>query len=78
MTDVASVSKLPSTFGHNLVARDAQGNPTGGLDAAYGAVLLGIQITAGDPARIASLWQSNIAVYLSAKLLAFEGASQVA
>lgn len=78
LTAASSVSKLPSTFGHNLVTRDAQGKPTAGLDAAYGAALLGIQITAGDPARIANLWQSNIAVYLSAKLLAFEGASQVA
>lgn len=78
LTDASSVSKLPSTFGHNLVARDAQGKPIAGLDAAYGAALLGIQITEGDPAKIANMWQSNIAVYLSAKLLAFEGASQVA
>ena len=78
VTDVSSVSQLPSTFGHNLMTYDAKGNPTGGADAAFGAVLLGLQVSAGDDAKIANIWQSNIALYLSAKLLAFEGASQVA
>lgn len=71
-------TKLPYTYGHNLVERDATGKPTGGLDANYGAVLLGIQIVQGDPDKIAQIWRSNIAVYFSAKLLAFEGASQIA
>lgn len=71
-------TQIPSTFGHNLVARNAQGDPTGGLDANYGAVLFGLQFVQGDPAKIATVWRSNIAVYLSAKLLAFEGASQIA
>lgn len=70
-------TKLPSTFGHNLVERDATGKPIAGLDAAFGTVMLGLQITAGNADRIAAIWKSNIAVYLTSKLLAFEGAAQV-
>lgn len=70
-------STLPSTFGHNLVTRNAEGTPTGPLDAAFGHVVLGFKVTQGDDAKIANIWRSNIAVYLSAKLVAFEAASQV-
>lgn len=69
---------LPSTWGHNLVQRDATGKPIAGLDAKYGAVLIGLEIAAGDPAKIANIWRSNIALYVSMKLHAFEGASQIA
>lgn len=67
----------PCTFGHNLVTRDAGGMPTGGVDNFYGAVLLGYKFTEGDPAKIANVWRSKIAVYMSAKLASFEGSSQV-
>ncbi len=70
-------TKVPSTFGHTLVKRDVDGNPTGGLDEYFGAVVFGLQVTAGDPAKIANIWRSRIAVYTTAKLLAFEGATQV-
>lgn len=71
-------TKLPSTFGHNLVKRDDTGKPVSGLDDYYGAVLLGLEIAEGDADKIANIWRSNIAVYVTMKLLAFEGASQIA
>lgn len=67
----------PSTFGHNIVARDASGKPTGGVDNYYGAVLLGYKFSEGDPGKIASVWRSSIAVYMSAKLMSFEAAMQI-
>lgn len=68
---------IPSTFGHPLVTRDASGKATGPLDANFGAVVIGLQVTTGDAAKITNIWRSNIAVYTSAKLLAFEGSAQV-
>ena len=70
-------AETPSTFGHNIVTRDAQGDPIGGVDTHYGHVLLGLKITQGDPAKIKLIASSNIAVYTSAKLVAFEGSTQV-
>lgn len=70
-------SAMSATFGHPLVKRDATGKATGPLDAQFGVVRLGLKISAGDTDRISAIWRSSIAVYLSAKLLAFEGASQV-
>lgn len=67
----------PSTFGHNIVTRDATGTPTGPFDAYFGTVLIGLEITAGDDDKIAELWRSNIAVYVTTKLLQFVGASQI-
>lgn len=68
---------ISATFGHPLVTRDSTGKATGPLDAYFGAVVLGLQVVAGTSAKIANIWRSNIAVYTSAKLIAFEGASQV-
>lgn len=73
----ANAMNLPSTFGHPLVKRDTTGKATGPLDANFGAVVIGLQVSAGTPAKIETIWRSNIAVYTSAKLLAFEGATQV-
>lgn len=70
-------SNLPCTFGHNLVKYDANGKPVSGLDAYYGGVVLGYQITAGTADKIKQIYRSNIAVYMSAKLLAFEGSTQI-
>ena len=70
-------TKKPSTFGHNIVKRDSTGKPTAGVDAYFGAVLLGLQFIEGDNDKIAAIWKSNIAVHLSAKLLTFEGSTQV-
>lgn len=69
--------QAPCTFGHNMVATDAEGNPTAGLDAFYGAVVLGLQIAEGSEEAIANIWRSNIAFYMSAKVLQFECATQV-
>lgn len=67
----------PCTFGHNLVKTDAEGKPTGGLDSYYGGVVLGYEITQGTADKIQQIYRSNIAVYMSAKLLAFEGSTQI-
>lgn len=67
----------PCTFGHDLVKYDAAGKPTDPLDKYYGAVVLGLQIAAGDPKKIAEIWRSNIAVYMSSKVLSFECSTQV-
>lgn len=69
--------QAPCTFGHNLVSRDAKGNPTGGLDTYYGAVVLGLQIAEGGEEAIRNIWRGNFALYMSAKLLQFESATQI-
>ncbi len=66
----------PSTFGHNILRKKAD-NSVEPLDDYFGEVLIGYEVVEGDPEKIASIWRSNIAVYLSAKLMAFEGASQI-
>lgn len=76
-TESKSLGALPCTFGHNMVKYDEQGNATEGLDEHYGAVLLGYKFVAGDVERLKTVWKSNIAVYMSAKLFAFEGSTQV-
>lgn len=73
---LVQAGQVPSTFGHNIMTRDTTGKPTGGVDARFGTVLLGYQIN-GDDDKIASMWRGLFAVYMSAKLVAFEGASQV-
>lgn len=75
--DTKLAQAAPCTFGHNIVKRDEHGKATGGADDYYGAVVLGYKIVAGDPEKIQAIWKSNIAVYMSAKLHAFEGATQV-
>lgn len=68
---------LPATFGHNIVARDPQGVPTGGLDNYFGAVMLGLKIVAGSTNQIENIWRSDFALYFSSKLLAFESPTQM-
>lgn len=70
-------TKKPSTFGHNIVKRDATGKPIDGADEYFGAVLLGLQFNQGTDAKVASIWKSDIAVHFSAKLLTFEGSTQI-
>ena len=65
-------TELPATFGHNLVARDATGKPTGGLDDYFGAVVLGLKIIAGDAEKIKALWRGKFELWMCAKFLAFE------
>lgn len=66
-----------ATFGHNIVKRNATGKPTAGYDDAFGTVMLGFKVAAGDPDKIATLWKSTFALYFSSKLLAFEGSTQI-
>lgn len=76
--DAATVSAAaPCTFGHDLVKFDADGKPTEGLDSYYGGVVLGLQVTAGQPAKIAEIWRSHIALYMCSKVLQFECSTQV-
>lgn len=71
-------TKKPSTFGHTIKKFNEQTNLWEPLDDYFGAVLLGYEIVEGDAEKIAAIWRSNVAVYLSAKLFTFEGASQIA
>lgn len=66
-----------ATFGHNIVTYDASGVPTGGYDAYFGGVVIGLKVAAGDSAKIENLWKGNFAVYLSAKIHAFEAPTQI-
>lgn len=70
-------TQAPCTFGHNMVQRDAKGVPTAGLDSYYGAVVLGLQIAEGSEEAIKNISLGNFALYMSAKLLAFEASTQV-
>lgn len=72
-----SMADRLSTFGHNIAATNAAGEPTGGYDDYFGAVLLGFKVAAGDAAKVAELWRGNFAVYLSAKIFAFEAPTQI-
>lgn len=63
---------LPATFGHNIVKRDANGEPTGGLDDAYGAVIIGLRIVAGDPEKIKELWRGRFELWVTSKFIGFE------
>lgn len=65
--------EVPCTFGHNLLKADG----SAGLDAYYGGVVFGLQVSAGDPAKVAEMWNGNFALYNSAKLLTFECSMQV-
>lgn len=75
--DSATGTAIPVTFGHNIPARNAKGEPTGPLDEYYGAVVLGLKISAGSAEAIKKIATGNFALYHSAKLLAFECATQV-
>lgn len=68
----------PFTFGHNIPKLDSTtGKPTGGYDAYAGTVAYGLKIAAGTTDQLKLLGRGNFAVYLSAKVLAFEGSSQI-
>lgn len=73
----AASATAPCTFGHNLVKTDTAGKPTGGLDEFYGGVVLGYQISKGSADKIKAIYKSNISVFTSAKLLSFEGSTQI-
>lgn len=68
---------IPCTFGHNLVRFDDKGVPIGPLDEYYGGVVLGLQIVRGDADKVAKLYRSNFALYMSTKISAFECGTQV-
>lgn len=70
-------TKKPSTFGHNIVKYGADGKPESGVDDYFGAVRIGFQFVEGSDEKVASVWKSDIAVHMSAKLLSFEGAMQI-
>ena len=72
-----AANAMPVGFGHNIVARDAQGKPTGGIDNYFGAVVLGLEVVQGTPAQIAELYNSNFALYYTAKTLHFEAPTQI-
>lgn len=68
----------PFTFGHSIPKVDATtGKPTGGYDEFAGNVAFGLKIVSGDADKLKLLGRGNFAVYLSAKVLAFEGSSQI-
>lgn len=69
--------EMACTFGHNIPKFNDKNEPVEGLDEYYGGVVLGYQIIEGAASKIAELWRGNYAVYMSAKLLAFEGSTQV-
>lgn len=75
--EVSSAASMPYTYGHNLVKTDDTGKAIAGYDDKYGAVLIGFKVVAGADDKIAQIWNSNIAVYLSMKCLTFEGSSQI-
>ena len=75
--EVSSSASMPYTYGHNLVKTDDTGKAIAGYDDKYGAVLIGFKVVAGANDKIAQIWNSNIAVYLSMKCLTFEGSSQI-
>lgn len=77
LAPAAANSSAPCTFGHNMVATDSKGVATGGLDDYYGAVVLGLQIAEGSADAIKNIWRGNFALYMSAKVMQFECATQI-
>ena len=71
-TSTETSTGLPWSFGHNLV--DDEGN---GIDDYYGAVLLGLKVT-GTAAKIPLIYDGHFEVHVSAKVLTFEGSTQIA
>lgn len=66
------------TYGHDIPKLDPDtGAPTEGWDEYFGSVLLGYEITEGDPEKIALIYKSNFALYFSCKCFTFEGSTQV-
>lgn len=70
-------TSMPCTFGHNIMKRDDTGKPIAGYDEYFGTVMLGFEVTKGDAGKIANMWKSTFALYTSAKMLAFEGSTQI-
>lgn len=65
---------LPWSFGHNMVY-DNNGTLTP-EDDFYGAVVLGLKVT-GTSSKIPNIATGNFELYISAKVLTFEGSSQI-
>lgn len=76
--DAAAPDKMPVSFGHNIPKFDPETHkPVEGYDEYFGSVLLGYEVVEGEPEKIELLWKSNVAVYFSTKMLAFEGSTQI-
>lgn len=73
----ATMADMPVTFGHNIPELDANGKPVGGYDGYFGAVCLGYQVSNGSADKIKAIWKSTFALYMSAKVLTFEGSTQI-
>lgn len=71
-------SNPPFTFGHTVVKRDETGKPVAGADTFFGTVAIGVKVISGTAEQLKLLHRGNFAVYISAKLLTFEGSSQTA
>lgn len=75
VTNSASSSlNLPWSFGHNLVT-GSEGSLEA-LDNYYGAVVLGLKVT-GTASKIKDVATGSYELYISAKCLSFECASQI-
>ena len=72
-TETETSTGLPWSFGHNLVDADGEG-----IDAYYGAVVLGLKVTGSNADAIKNLYDGHFEVHLSAKVLTFEGSTQIA
>ena len=73
----ATMADMPITFGHNIPELDANGKPVGGYDGYFGAVCLGYEVSNGSADKIKAIWKSTFALYMSAKVLTFEGSTQI-
>ena len=73
----ATMADMPVTFGHNIPELDENGKPVGGYDDYFGAVCLGYQVSNGSADKIKAIWKSTFALYMSAKVLTFEGSTQI-
>lgn len=72
-TETETSTGLPWSFGHNLVDGDGEG-----IDDYYGAVVLGLKVTGSDADLIKRIYDGHFEVHLSAKVITFEGSTQIA
>lgn len=72
-TETETSTGLPWSFGHNLVDEDGEG-----IDDYYGAVVLGLKVTGSNADAIKNLYDGHFEVHLSAKVITFEGSTQIA
>lgn len=73
----STMADMPVTFGHNIPELDENGKPVGGYDDYFGAVCLGYEVSNGSADKIKNIWKSTFALYMSAKVLTFEGSTQI-